>query len=56
MPDFCAYALLRSERQLPSKNAYGLDLGFGRLAAVCQKQGYSKDPRESELIRVEPLS
>lgn len=52
MADFCAYALLRSERQLPSKNAYGLDQSFGRLEAICQKQCYSKDPRRLGIIRV----
>ncbi|HEX8737415.1 MAG TPA: DUF3800 domain-containing protein, partial [Pyrinomonadaceae bacterium] len=32
LADFCAYALLRREHQLPSKNAYGLHKSFDLLA------------------------
>jgi hypothetical protein len=50
--DFCAYALLRSERPLPSKNAYGLHQSFDKLIPLCQKQCYARDPRGLGIIRV----
>lgn len=49
--DFCAYALLRSEVHLPSKNAYGLHESFNRLEPILQKQCYAKDPRGLGIIR-----
>jgi len=50
--DFCAYALLRSERQLASKNALGLHKAFDQLIPICQTQCYAKDPRKLGIIRV----
>lgn len=49
--DFCAYALLRSEKHLASKNALGLHKSFDNLAPICQKQCFSKDPRGLGIIR-----
>jgi hypothetical protein len=51
MADFCAYALLRSEKHLASKNALGLHESFNRLAAICQTQCYAADPRRLGIIR-----
>jgi hypothetical protein len=50
--DFCAYALLRSEKQLASKNALGLHKAFDLLEPICQKQCTSSDPRKLGIIRV----
>jgi Protein of unknown function (DUF3800) len=50
--DFCAYALLRSEKQIPSKNALGLHKAFDRLIPICQTQCYGRDPRKLGIIRV----
>jgi hypothetical protein len=44
MADFCAYALLRRERPIPSKNVYGLDKAFQLLAPKCVKVANRKDP------------
>ena len=52
MADFCAYALLRSEVPLASKNALGLDRSFDRLTPLCQVQCYRADPRQLGIIRV----
>jgi hypothetical protein len=52
MADFCAYALLRSEVPLPSKDAYGLNLSFTRLTTICQTQCFRQDPRKLGIIRV----
>jgi hypothetical protein len=49
--DFCAYALLRSEKHLASKNLYGLHKSFDLLAPICQKQCFAKDPRGLGIIR-----
>lgn len=49
--DFCAYALLRSEKQLASKNAFGLHLAFDHLASICQTQCFGKDHRNLGIIR-----
>lgn len=49
--DFCAYALLRSEKQIPSKNALGIHKAFDRLEPICQKQAFGKDPRRLGIIR-----
>jgi hypothetical protein len=49
--DFCAYALLRSEVHLPSKNALGLHRSFERLIPMCQTQCYARDPRKLGIIR-----
>lgn len=43
MSDFCAYALLRRERQIPSKNKYGLNLSFCILERIMVKAASSKD-------------
>jgi hypothetical protein len=51
MADFCAYALLRSERHLASKNAYNLHTCFDLLEPICQKQCYGRDPRKLGIIR-----
>jgi hypothetical protein len=42
--DFCAYALLRREKPLPSKTRYGLDKAFLRLEPVCVKEACKRDP------------
>jgi len=52
MADFCAYALLRSEVQIPSKNALGLNHSSNRLQPLCQTQCYRTDPRKLGIIRV----
>lgn len=49
--DFCAYALLRSERHIPAKNALGLHRSFERLVPLCQKQCFERDPRKLGIIR-----
>jgi hypothetical protein len=49
--DFCAYALLRSEYHLPSKNALGIHTGFDRLMPICQTQCFRADPRRLGIIR-----
>jgi len=49
--DFCAYALLRSERQLARKNALGLHAAFELLRPICQTQSFAKDPRKLGIIR-----
>jgi Protein of unknown function (DUF3800) len=43
--DFCAYALLRRERPIPSKSRYGLDTAFELLDGVLLKQATAKDPQ-----------
>ncbi|HEY4000530.1 MAG TPA: DUF3800 domain-containing protein [Candidatus Xenobia bacterium] len=43
MADFCAYALLRREVPLESKNRYGLDKAFDLLQPVLFTKAYSKD-------------
>lgn len=50
--DFCAYALLRSERPLPSKNRYGIHKGFDLLTPICIRQCFRNDPRKLGIIRV----
>ncbi len=42
--DFCAYALLRQDRQLRAKNALGLHEAFKLLEPVCFKAANRKDP------------
>jgi hypothetical protein len=51
LADFCAYALLRSERPIPSKTKYGLDKAFDRLAPVCTPECFGKDPRKLGIVR-----
>jgi hypothetical protein len=48
--DFCAYALLRRERPLPSKTRYGLDLAFANLSPILVREAVSRDPEG--IIRV----
>lgn len=49
--DACAYALLRSERSLPSKDKLGLNLSFSILDRILVKQAFSNDPRRLGIIR-----
>jgi hypothetical protein len=42
--DFCAYALLRRERPLPSKTRYGLDKAFDLLKPILVTEATRKDP------------
>jgi uncharacterized protein DUF3800 len=44
MADFCAYALLRRERPIASKSAYGLDSAFNLLAPICVTAANRRDP------------
>ncbi len=44
MADFCAYALLRKECPLPSKNKYGLHKAFTLLAPICVRAANPRDP------------
>jgi hypothetical protein len=41
--DFCAYALLRREHQLPSKNAYNLHRAFFALGPICVREASRSD-------------
>lgn len=49
--DFCAYALLRSEKHLASKNALNIHQAFNLLAPICQVQCFRNDPRGLGIIR-----
>lgn len=49
--DFCAYALLRSEKHLASKNALNIHTAFDLLAPICQTQCFKADPRHLGIIR-----
>jgi len=51
MADFCAYALLRSEMPLASKNKYGLNQSFNLLTPICLPQCFARDPRKLGIIR-----
>jgi hypothetical protein len=42
--DFCAYALLRRERPLPSKSRYGLHLAFNALGPILATEATQYDP------------
>lgn len=44
MVDFCAYALLRRERPIPSKTKYGLDEAFNLLAPILVLEASPRDP------------
>ena len=50
--DFCAYALLRRERPIPSKNRYGLDKAFSILDPIKFRDANKKDPEG--IIRPRP--
>ncbi len=41
--DFCAYALLRKEKPIPSKVRYELDQAFARLEPLCVKEANPRD-------------
>lgn len=49
--DFCAYALLRSEYHLPSKNKYGLHHSFDLLRSICTPECFRADQRRLGIIR-----
>lgn len=42
--DFCAYALLRKERPIPSKTEYGLDRAFELLKPILVLEASPRDP------------
>lgn len=42
--DFCAYALLRRERPIPSKTKYGLDQAFQLLTPILVLEASTRDP------------
>lgn len=42
--DFCAYALLRKEKQIASKNALGIHEAFALLEPICVKATNPRDP------------
>ena len=44
MSDFCAYALLRREKPVPSKTKYHLDSAFLQLEPICVKEASPRDP------------
>lgn len=44
MADLCAYALLRRERPLESKNRYGIQKAFDILSPVLNRNASTKDP------------
>ncbi len=44
LSDFCAYALLRRERPLPSKSKYGLDQAFALLRSCLVYEANRGDP------------
>mgnify|MGYP000417189624 CR=1 FL=1 len=45
LADFCAYALLRQERPIPSKTKYGLDKAFDLLDPILVREATVYDPR-----------
>lgn len=49
--DFCAFALLRSERPLPSKTALGYDQMYELLRPITASVNNRKDPRGLGIIR-----
>jgi hypothetical protein len=49
--DFCAYALLRSERPLQSRTALGYDKMYDLLKPITLSVNNSKDPRQLGIIR-----
>ena len=44
MADFCAYALLRREKPIPSKDALGLSAAFALLSPILMKKANASDP------------
>jgi Protein of unknown function (DUF3800) len=51
LADFCAYALLRSEKPLASRSRYGVNRAFDLLRDICVKECYSADRRKLGIIR-----
>jgi hypothetical protein len=51
LADFCAYALLRMERPLESRSAYGYDTMYEELRPVSRRFTNSRDPRGMGIIR-----
>jgi hypothetical protein len=51
MVDFCAYALLRMERPLPTKSALGYDKAYEILKPIAFKGANQRDPRGLGIIR-----
>lgn len=51
MVDFCAYALLRSERPLASRTALGYDTAYDILKPIAFKGANARDPRGLGIIR-----
>jgi hypothetical protein len=51
LADFCAYALLRSERRVASKDRYGIHKAFDLLSPICSPECFGKDPRGLGIIR-----
>lgn len=49
--DACVYALLRSERPIPSKTALGLNVSLMILEPIMVKAAYGADPRRLGIIR-----
>jgi hypothetical protein len=50
--DLCVYGLLRSEKELESKNALGIHEAFGLLEPICQKECTRNDHRNLGIIRI----
>lgn len=44
LTDFCAYALLRRERPVPSKTKYGIDQAFNLLSPILVREASTRDP------------
>jgi hypothetical protein len=44
LSDFCAFALLRRENPIPSKNKYGLNKAFDVLKPIIVKEATRRDP------------
>ncbi len=44
LADFCAYALLRREEPIPSKEKYGLHTGFEKLSPILARECSPRDP------------
>lgn len=51
MVDFCAYAFLRWERPLASKNALGIHEAFEFLKPICETRANRYDPKKLGIIR-----
>lgn len=51
LADFCAYALLRMERPLASRTAYGIHEAYNLLKPISRKFTNPKDPRGMGIIR-----